>query len=219
MRNTLGLWLLLLAAVFLIPGVGMAKESPQEAVDSYVQKVLQTFRQYEGTELDTPEKRKEFKDKLSCVAGEVFDYRIMARMSLGQYWRDFSGEQQKEFVQLFRSLIETNYFNKLVENLKEVKAYSRDTIVLTDEIVFSSSKAEVRSFIRLQDKKIPVNYRLLSRSGEKWGVYDVRVEGVSLIQNYRSQFRDILNQKSPEELLEELRRKLRKQKMEQPENS
>ena len=219
MRNTLLWGLVFLAAVLLIPGTGVAKESPQEAVDSYVQKVLQTFRQYEGTELDTPEKRKEFKDKLSCIAGEIFDYRIMARMSLGQYWRDFSEKQQKEFVQLFRRLIETNYFNKLLENMKEVKAYSRDTIVLTDEIVFSSSKAEVKSFIRLQEKKIPINYRLLSRSGEKWRVYDVRVEGVSLIQNYRSQFRDMLNQKSPKELLKELRRKVRKQKMEQPENS
>ncbi|MCF8029392.1 MAG: ABC transporter substrate-binding protein [Desulfohalobiaceae bacterium] len=219
MRKKLGWGLVLLVVVLLIPGTGMAKESPQEAVDSYVQKVLQTFRQYEGTELDTPEKRKEFKEKLSCIAGEVFDYRIMARMSLGQYWRDFSGEQQQEFVQLFRRLIETNYFNKLLENMKEVKAYSRDTIVLTDQIVFSSSKAEVRSYIRLQEKKIPVNYRLLSRSGEKWGVYDVRVEGVSLIQNYRSQFRDILNQKSPQELLEVLRRKVRKQKIGQPEKS
>ena len=213
MRKTLLWGLVLLAAVLLIPGTGAAKQSPQEAVDSYVQKVLQAFRQYEGKELDTPETRKEFKEKLSCIAGEIFDYRIMARMSLGQYWSDFSGQQQKEFVQLFRRLIETNYFDKLLENMEEVKAYSRDTIVLTDEIVFSSSKAEVRSFIRLQEKKIPVNYRLLSRSGENWGVYDVRVEGVSLIQNYRSQFRDMLNQNSPEELLDELRKKLRKQKI------
>ncbi|MEF8823560.1 MAG: ABC transporter substrate-binding protein [Desulfohalobiaceae bacterium] len=210
MRISFGIALVLLATVLLLPGKGMAA-SPREAVNSYIGDVLQTFQSYNGTDLqENAEKRKAFKEELSSLARDVFAYRIMVRMSLGRYWADFSEEQQDRMVDLFVRVIEDNYFGTLVESMDQVESYSKDMIRITGETVFSSKKAEVRSVIRYQDKEIPVNYRMLSRSEQGWQVYDIHVEDVSLISNYRSQFQDLLNRKSPQEVIDTMQRKVEK---------
>jgi len=210
MRIAFSIALVLLATVLFLPGSGMAA-SPRDAVDSYIGDVLQTFQNYSGEDLQkNAEKRKAFKEDLSSLAQEVFAYRIMVRMSLGRYWADFSEEQQKEMVDLFVRVIENNYFGKLVESMDQVESYSEDMIRITGETVFSSRKAEVRSVIQYQDKEIPVNYRMLSRSEQGWQVYDIHVEDVSLISNYRSQFQDLLNRKSPQDVIETMQRKVEK---------
>lgn len=211
MRISCAIALVLLATVLFLPGRGLAAASPREAVDSYIQNVLQAFESYSGTNLrENPEKRNAFKEELSSLAKEVFAYRIMVRMSLGRYWGDFSEEQQDEMVDLFVRVIEDNYFGKLVDSMDQVKSYSEDMIRITGETVFSSRKAEVRSVIRYQDKEIPVNYRMLSRSEQGWQVYDIHVEDVSLISNYRSQFQDLLNRKSPQEVIDTMQQKVKK---------
>ena len=210
MRVPFSIALVFLATVLLLPGSAMAS-SPREAVDAYIGDVLQTFRSYSGTDLqENAEQRKAFKKELSSLAQEVFAYRIMVRMSLGRYWADFSEEQQDKMVDLFVRVIEDNYFSKLVEAMDQVESYSKDMIRITGETVFSSRKAEVRSVIRYQDKEIPVNYRMLSRSEQGWQVYDIHVEDVSLISNYRSQFKDLLNRKSPQEVIERMKQKVEK---------
>ncbi|MEF8943157.1 MAG: ABC transporter substrate-binding protein [Desulfohalobiaceae bacterium] len=210
MRISFGIALVLLATVLLLPGKGMAA-SPREAVNSYIGDVLQTFQSYNGTDLqENAEQRKAFKEELSSLARDVFAYRIMVRMSLGRYWADFSEEQQDRMVDLFVRVIEDNYFGTLVESMDQVESYSKDMIRITGETVFSSKKAEVRSVIRYQDKEIPVNYRMLSRSEQGWQVYDIHVEDVSLISNYRSQFQDLLNRKSPQEVIDTMQRKVEK---------
>lgn len=211
MRISCAIALVLLATVLFLPGRGLAAASPREAVDSYIQNVLQAFESYSGTNLrENPEKRNAFKEELSSLAKEVFAYRIMVRMSLGRYWGEFSEEQQDEMVDLFVRVIEDNYFGKLVDSMDQVKSYSEDMIRITGETVFSSRKAEVRSVIRYQDKEIPVNYRMLSRSEQGWQVYDIHVEDVSLISNYRSQFQDLLNRKSPQEVIDTMQQKVKK---------
>lgn len=210
MRVAFNIALVLLATLLLLPGSGMAA-TPRDAVDSYIGDVLQTFKKYSGANLqENAEKRKAFKDELSSLAQEVFAYRIMVRMSLGRYWADFSEKQQDQMVDLFVRVIEDNYFGKLVESMDQVESYSKDMIRITGETVFSSRKAEVRSVIRYQDKEIPVNYRMLSRSEQGWQVYDIHVENVSLISNYRSQFQDLLNRKSPQEVIETMQQKVKK---------
>jgi phospholipid transport system substrate-binding protein len=210
MRISLASALVLLAVVLLVPGRALA-ESPRDAVDSYIQKVVRTFQKYSDIDLrKNIEQQQAFKEELSSLADNVFAYRIMVRMSLGRYWGDFTETQQDKMVDLFVRVIEDNYFGKLVESMDQVKSYSEDMIRITGETVFSSRKAEVRSVIRYQDKEIPVNYRMLSRSEQGWQVYDILVENVSLISNYRSQFQDLLNRKSPQEVIETLQQKVKK---------
>ncbi len=208
MRIAFSIALVLLAAGLLVPGSATAA-SPRDAVDTYIGDVLQTFQDYSGTDLKkNAEKRKAFREELSSLARDVFAYRIMVRMSLGRYWADFNEEQQDKMVDLFVRVVEKNYFGKLVESMDQVESYSKDMIRITGETVFSSRKAEVRSVIRYQDKEIPVNYRMLSRSEQGWQVYDIHVEEVSLVSNYRSQFQDLLNRKSPGEVIETMQRKV-----------
>ena len=210
MRISLGLGLALLVAVLIVPAPATAA-SPQEAIEAYVGDVLQVFQKYSDANLEeSADQRKNFRQDLSSVAREVFAYRIMVRMSLGKYWGDFTEKQQQEMVQLFVRVIEDNYFGKLVEYMGQVESFSRDMIQITDEIVYSSRKAEVRSVIHYNNNKIPVNYRMLSRQEQGWQVYDIHVEDVSLIRNYRSQFQDLLNRKSPEEVVATMQRKVEK---------
>jgi len=216
MRISLGLGLVLLAAVLFVSPPANASSSqdataasPQQAIDAYVQDVLRVFQKYGDADLkESAKQREHFKQDLSSVAREVFAYRIMVRMSLGRYWGEFTQKQQEEMIELFVRLIEDNYFGKLMEYMGQVESVSRDIIEITDEIEFSSRKAEVRSVIHYNTKKIPVNYRMILRQQQGWQVYDIHVEHVSLISNYRSQFEDMLNRKSPEEVLATMQRKV-----------
>jgi phospholipid transport system substrate-binding protein len=111
-------------------------------------------------------------------------------------------------VDLFQKLLQQNYFGKIEKYIQEIKKQTADSVVIKDEIVFSERKAEVKTIINYQDKAVPVSYRLVSYPEKGWKVYDVYVEGVSLIQNYRSQFKDLMLRNSPGEMLQILRDKI-----------
>jgi phospholipid transport system substrate-binding protein len=112
-------------------------------------------------------------------------------------------EQQKEFVQLFRELLQGVYADRLL-------AYSDQKIIFDKETMLKKGSAEVQSFLQTSDgKRIPLFYRLTDNSGS-WRVYDVIIEGVSMVKNYRTQFREIISKDSPDKLLQVLRDKTKK---------
>ncbi len=190
----------------LLPSGAVAGEAPAERIDAYIGNVLQVFQEADSCTGDCDPKS-ELRKRLSGLSNEIFDFRIMSMMSLGRHWKNLSGPQQDTFVDLYRQLLEANYFEKILEHLKKIQKYSKDKVEILDETLFSSRKAEVESVIRHDGKKIPVDYRLVLQD-EQWKIYDVLVEGVSLIANYRKQFDEILFEKSPEEMLEALREKV-----------
>ncbi len=192
----------------LLPSGAVAGEAPTERIDAYIDKVLQVFQEADSCTGDCDAKS-ELRKRLSGLSTEIFDFRIMSMMSLGRHWKKLSGPQQDTFVDLYRQLLETNYFEKIMEHFQKIQKYSKDKVEILDETLFSSRKAEVESVIRHDGKKIPVDYRLVLQD-EQWKIYDVLVEGVSLISNYRKQFDEILFEKSPEEMLEALREKVEK---------
>ena len=111
--------------------------------------------------------------------------------------------QQEEFVKLFKELLQGVYADRLL-------AYSDQKIIFDKETMLKEGQAEVQSYLQTSDgKKIPMFYRLTDKSGS-WKVYDVIIEGVSMVRNYRDQFRDILSKDSPEKLLQILRDKTSK---------
>lgn len=140
------------------------------------------------------------KEKIRTLVGEFFDFTVLSRLTLGRYWKQFKPAQQKEFIKLYRTLLENVYMDRILE-------YNNEKIVFGKEIMFSDKKAEVESNIVTSTKQIPINYRMVLR-GKEWKVYDVVIEGISMVSNYRSQFNEILSKESPEELLEALKKRV-----------
>ncbi|NNL76344.1 MAG: ABC transporter substrate-binding protein [Desulfobacterales bacterium] len=173
--------------------------SPKETVQTGVNKVLTTL-----TDPQFKDKPKDFKiEKVGALINEIFDFKELSRRTLGRGWKKMNGEQQTEFISLFRQLLEGVYADRLL-------AYSDQKVIFDKEIMLKKGRAEVQSYLQSSDgKKIPLFYRLTDKSGG-WRVYDVIIEGVSMVKNYRTQFRDILAKNSPDKLLEILRDKVKK---------
>ena len=173
--------------------------TPQETVEQGVNKVLKM--------LSDPQFKAKSKDtqisEVSEIAATIFDYEELSRRTLGREWKKMSAAQQDEFVELFTKLLQNVYADRLL-------AYSDQKVVFEKEIMLKKNIAEVQSFVLDPDgKKIPLFYRLTDKGGS-WKVYDIIIEGVSMVKNYRTQFRQILANDSPDKLLEILRDKVKK---------
>ena len=189
---------LVIAMVFLIPLHGFAA-TPMETVETGVNKVLAT--------LTDPAFKTKSKDQqvseLTVVISTIFDFDELSKRTLGREWRKMSDAQQQEFVKLFRELLQGVYADRLL-------AYSDQKVIFDKENMLKKGQAEVQSYLQTSDgKKIPLFYRMTDKSGS-WKVYDVIIEGVSMVKNYRTQFREILAKDSPEKLLQILRDKTSK---------
>jgi phospholipid transport system substrate-binding protein len=182
----------------MVPLHGYAA-TPKETVETGVNNLLKT--------LGDPAFKAKTKDKQIAEIGvkieKVFDFKELSRRTLGREWKKMKPEQQKEFVQLFKELLQGVYADRLL-------AYSDQKIIFAKETMLKKGRAEVQSYLQTSDgKKIPLFYRLTDKSGS-WKVYDVIIEGVSMVKNYRTQFREIISKDSPEKLLEILRDKVAK---------
>ena len=189
---------LIFAVLLMIPLQGFAA-TPKETVETGVNNIIST--------LGDPAFKAKAKDAQIAQLGEVistvFDFNELSRRTLGREWKKMNAEQQKEFVQLFKELLQGVYADRLLE-------YSDQKILFDKETMLKKGRAEVQSFLQTSDgKKIPLFYRLSNKSGS-WKVYDVIIEGVSMVKNYRTQFREILSKGSPDKLLQVLRDKVNK---------
>jgi phospholipid transport system substrate-binding protein len=172
---------------------------PLEAVKSNIDKVLDVLR---DPSLKAESARKAKKDRMRAISEKMFDFTELSKRTLAQNWSKFNPEQQKEFVELYTSLLEDSYANKIM-------AYTDEKIVFSKEVALTEKTVEVQSRVLRKNGDILLYYRVILKDGA-WRVYDVVIEGVSLINNYRSQFREILSNKPPESLLETLRKKVGK---------
>ena len=127
----------------------------------------------------------------------VFDFGETAKRALGRHWQGLSEKDREEFTGLFTDLIERAYISK-------IERYSGERIAYAGESV-EGGLATVRTrFVTKQGTEIPVDYRMQQR-GDRWLVYDVMVEGVSLINNYRTQFDKIIQTSSYAELVRKMK--------------
>lgn len=136
---------------------------------------------------------------------QVFDFPVMAKLALARNWKKFTPQQSKEFTNLFAELLESTYVDKIQGGYEEEK------ILYLGQKMVSDSKARVTTKILRSSMDIPIVYSMLKRN-DVWRVYDVKIEGVSLIKNYRTQFSHILAKDSPAQLIERLQRKIELQK-------
>jgi phospholipid transport system substrate-binding protein len=143
------------------------------------------------------------KEKLEAIYKQMFDEVELAMRTLGKNWTKLNPAQQQEFIQLYRQILEKAYIDKIL-------SYTNEKIVFTKENMLSNNQAEVQTKVLTSSKEIPIFYKVILKDGT-WKVYDVVVENVSLVQNYRSQFNSILAKNTPDQLLEILRKKVKGQ--------
>jgi len=194
-RKFIGLNIILLAVLLALPLQGFAAGA-KETVKGQIDRML--------TKMQTPEFKGLAQDakltEISAIINEVFDYQELSKRTLGREWRKFSPDQQKEFVTLFEKLLQSIYADRIL-------AYTHEKIEFGKETELKKGRTEVESYIITTDnKKVPLFYRMTNKSGQ-WRVYDVVIEGISMVKNYRGQFREILSKKKPEDLLQTLREK------------
>ncbi len=147
--------------------------------------------------LKGPAKIQERRQAIRSITDEVFNWAEMARRCLGRHWPERTAAEQGEFVPLFRDLIERAYISKLEQ-------YSGEKVQYAGELV-NGAQATVRTKVLLKSgNEAPIDYRL-SREGDRWRIYDVLIENVSLVSNYRTQFDGILRSSSYDELLKRIR--------------
>lgn len=170
--------------------------APAEQIQGAIEKVVATLK---DPNLKSPAKKQERLDKLRQVIYPKFDFAEMAKRSLGSHWQKRSEAEQREFVKVFTELIENAY----MENLE---AYNGEKVSITGEKQ-DKEYAEVNSKIATnKGEEIAVNYRLL-QSGGDWKIYDVVIENISLVSNYRSQFNRVITQSSYDELFRRMKGK------------
>ena len=194
-RKHIGLSLILLA-VLLISPLHVYADGAKAALETQIEKMLAKMQQPAFKELPKDAKLAEIRG----VINEIFDYKELSRRTLGREWKKFKPEQQTEFIDLFSRVLENVYADRIL-------AYTHEQIDFGKETELKKGRVEVESYIiTLDNKKVPLFYRM-TQKGDQWRVYDVVIEGVSMIKNYRGQFRDILSKKKPEDLLQTLRKK------------
>jgi len=191
--------LILIFTFLLVIPLQSYAATPKETVETGVNNLLKI--------LNDPAFKAKTKDaQIATISKEIdhiFDFKELSRRTLGREWKKMSAEQQKEFVGLFKQLLQGVYADRLL-------AYSDQKVIFDKEIMLKKGRAEVQSYLQTSDgKKIPLFYRLTDKSGD-WKVYDIVIEGVSMVKNYRTQFRQILAKGSPDKLLEILRDKVNK---------
>ena len=153
-----------------------------------------------------PEKKAERDKLIHETASGTFDWEEMARRTLGQHWREINAEQKKEFTDTFVGFLERTYISKIDAFLQGVKGFTAKDIVYLNETVEQERYAIIESKIQLNEKELPLNYKLIQKSG-KWVVYDITIEGVGLVANYRTQFNEILANGTYKTLIDKLKSK------------
>ena len=133
------------------------------------------------------------------IANEIFDFNEIARRSLGRYWQPLTEPQRTEFVFLFGDLLERSYISK-------IELYGGEKIVYSGERVEADLATVSTRIMTKNGTEVPVDYRLFKR-GDRWMIYDVSVEGISLVSNYRTQFNKIIQTNGYNGLVEKMRTK------------
>ncbi len=169
---------------------------PTDQVRATVDKIVAILK---NPNLKSEGKTKERREQLRQVVYSKFDFAEMAKRSLGANWRQRTAEQRHEFVAIFTDLLEDSYVSKVEAYTNEKYSFIRETL--------DKDYAEVESKIATKNgDEISIGYRLRLADGE-WKIYDVVVENISLVNNYRSQFNRIIANSSYEELIRKMKEK------------
>jgi phospholipid transport system substrate-binding protein len=185
----------LLCSFLLIPTTVQAGE-PIILIKQTIDDVIDILS---NDELKNPDKVADRRAALRSVIGERFDYEEMSKRSLALHWKKISAGEKQEFIPLFSDLLERSY-------VKKIESYTDEHILYTGEKIDDDYAVVKTKIITKRNVEVPIDYRL-SKKNDTWRVYDVVIEGVSLINNYRNQFNKIIRKDSYQELVQRMRNK------------
>ena len=182
-----------LLSVFAFSSLAMAL-TPSETITSTVAEVKQVISTEKGK--ISPE---ELNQKLRQIIVPVFDFKAMARGSLAQHWKKATPEEQEEFTKLFGDLLGETYLKKIRDNIAE-----SDLSIQSEKI--KGKKAIVKTNISTGDDAVNLDYRMRSKN-DNWLIYDVVIENIGLVSNYRSEFTSIVKRSGVAGVIEKLKEK------------
>jgi phospholipid transport system substrate-binding protein len=186
---------LILTLVFCAPVLGGA---PTEQIQATTDKILAILT---DPALKAPEMIEEKKRMIRKVVDERFDWAAISRRALGRHWRKMTADEKRAFVPLFGQMLEQTYLSRVGEYSGEKVSYEDEKV----DGIYGVVKVKIRSDTH---GVISVKYRVWNKKDE-WFIYDISIEGVSLVNNYRSQFNNILMKSSPSELIKKLEEKVK----------
>jgi len=182
----------------LRPGRGAAAAAagpgPIEQLKGPIDRVLQVL---EDPGLKVGARAAQRRRSVRQIADEIFDFEEIARRAMAQHWRSLTTPQRKEFVAVFSDLLERAYMSK-------IELYGGEQIQYTGERVEGDLATVTTRLVTKKGVEVPIDYRMLKR-GDQWRIYDVSIEGVSLVANYRTQFNNVIRTSSYDELLGKMR--------------
>jgi len=188
----------ILCLLITVP-VFAAAAGPLDVVKAAVDRVVEILN---NPTYPAADKKKAQHEAMWHVVQGIFDFQELSRRALGRSWRLFSEQQQQEFVDVFSRFIANIYIDRIQ------KEYRNQKIEYLGQEMLGSDKALVETKIQLANgTEVPVNNSMLL-TDQGWKVYDISIEGVSLVQNYRSQFNDLLLKEKPAKLIEQLKKKV-----------
>ena len=190
---------LLLALAVVLPGAAALAASPaRQALETSISRILASIK---NPDYVNPTTRGPLRQQIEDEVLHIFDFGEFSSRTVGPRWRTFSPDQQRRFSDALAELLINTYLNK-------IDGYNGEQVLYTGETVSPEGRrVEVQTLITMKDgKKVPVAYRMLPKRGS-WFVYDVLIENLSLVKNYRTQFQDILNSASPDQLIARIRAK------------
>jgi len=185
--------LLMALAVSSVSAAGEPTEDIRETTDRIIAIVTDPG-------LKEADKAREKSRQIRSVVDERFDWEEMSKRTLARHWKDRTQNEKGEFIDLFGKLLERTYLDK-------VEGYSGEKVLYVDEKVQGNYAVVAVRILTKQETEIQVDYRL-QKKGEEWLVYDISIEGVSFINNYRKQFDSIMTRSSYTGLIEKLRSKV-----------
>jgi len=200
----LKLTMAMLTLLWLVLPAGLQAAEPMEAIRTPVGKVVAVLT---DPAYDEPGRIDEQRRKVWNIIRPVFDFELIAKRAAGRYhWNNaFNSEQRRQFVDLFAEFLANVYLSRISGNYESI-----DVEFVEQQVDDSGKRAQVKTVVTRENTPTPVEYSLWRRNNE-WKVYDVFVENVSLVQNYQTQFRSLLDRESGAQLIQRLRDKIEEQ--------
>ena len=178
-------------------GPASAASEPRTALENTVTQVLNELKK---PELKNQATREGVLQNVERIIVSLFSFEELSMRTVGPNWRNFSADQKKRFIEAFEDLLRERYLGALLGYSGETVTYLKETPVGN-----AGDKVQIDTQVNMKDKPVPMSYRMLKKN--RWVVYDIIIEGVSLVQNYRSQFQSVLQRGDADELIRLVRQK------------